>query len=60
MTRLRVGQIGNVKKRHRGKYALHVLEEEQAYQTAVLCMVLRRREQRRGNARRARNLLLAH
>jgi hypothetical protein len=57
MTRLRVGQIGNVKKRHRAKYA-HVLEEEQAYQTAVLCMVLRRREQRRGNARRAHNLLL--
>jgi predicted small secreted protein len=58
MTRLRVRQIGNVKRRHRGKYALHVLEEEQAYQLALVCLILRRFEQRRANARRALLLLL--
>jgi hypothetical protein len=58
MTRLCLRQIGNVKKRHRGKYAQHVLEEEQAYQMLYACLILRLRAKRRQNARMARKYLI--
>jgi hypothetical protein len=57
MTRLRVRQIGNVKKRHLGMYAGHVLEEEQAYQLGLFCLLMARRARRRNDPRRARRYL---
>jgi hypothetical protein len=57
MTRLRVRQIGNVKKRHLGRYCAHVLEEEQTYLMAMICLLLSRRAKRRKRPRSARMFL---
>jgi hypothetical protein len=58
MTRLRVRRVGNVKKRHLAKYAAYVLEEEQAYQLGLLCLLFAKRARRRGRARMARKYLM--
>ena len=58
MTRLRVRQIGSVKKRHLGKYCAHVLDEEQAYNMSLICIILARRARHKNNLRSARRYLL--
>jgi hypothetical protein len=58
MTRLRVRQIGNVKKRHLGLYVKHVLEREQMRVFSVLSIVLWRRAKRLAKRRLAKKFLI--
>lgn len=51
-------QIGNVKKRHRGRYSSHVLESEQAYCISVTCMILSLRSRQQNRLQSAKKLLV--
>lgn len=58
MTRLRVGQIGSVKKRYLGRYCSHVLDEEQNLNMSLLCLILSRRARQQQRQRSSRRFML--